>query len=79
MFDAEVDLATAKGWEPTVVFGSEAADYDFTALRLTTPTRSSCGKPRPRPGTGTEMFKTIWFDDNLDGKILKDTEDRPDG
>ena len=58
MFDAEVDLATGKGWKPTVVF-------DGT-------NQVTMWKATASPATGTKMFETIWFDDNLNGKILKD-------
>ena len=65
MFDAEVDLATGKGWKPTVVFGTD--------------NRVRMWKATASPATGTKMFETIWFDDNLNGKILKDTAaERPD-
>ena len=63
MFEAEVDLATAKGWKPDVIFST-----NNRALRWEAPASA---------GTGTRMFETILFDDNLDGKILKDTADRP--
>ncbi len=68
MFDAEVSLATAKGWKPEVVFNAD--------------NRVVMWRAGATKGTGTERFKTIWFDDNLNGKILKDTSARrpdPDG
>ena len=68
MFDAEVDLATGKGWKPTVVF-----DENNRAVMWRAPASA---------GSGEKMFKTVWFDDNLNGKILKDTSARrpdPDG
>ena len=74
MFDDEVDLATGKGWEPTVVFGSERADFTAASDNANAVVM---WKATASAGTGTKMFKTIWFDDNLDGKILKDTENRP--
>ena len=58
MFDAEVDLATGKGWKPTVVFDAD--------------NRVEMWKATASPATGTKMFETIWFDDNLNGKILND-------
>ena len=65
MFDAEVDLATGKGWTPTVVFDDN--------------NRVERWKASASPASGTKMFKTVWFDDNLNGKILKDTTaKRPD-
>ena len=60
MFDAEVDLATEKGWEPEVVFDAG--------------NRVVMWRAGAKAGTGESMFKTIWFDDNLNGKILKDTD-----
>ena len=66
MFDAEVSLATGKGWKPTVVF---SADDNQVVM----------WKASASAGTGTSRFKTVWFDDNLNGKILKDTvAPRPD-
>ncbi len=76
MFDAEVDNATGKGWKPTVVFGSEVAGFDATATGAN-PNAVVMWKATASPGTGDQMFKTIWFDDNLDGTLLKDTKDRP--
>ena len=60
MFDAEVSLATGKGWKPEVVFNP---DHRVVMWRA-----------GATAGTGTSMFKTIWFDDNLNGAILKDTK-----
>ena len=74
MFDAEVDLATSDGWSPTVVFNSERADYDSTdtdqaaAADQVVMWKATTGKK----GSGTEMFKTVWFDDNLNSKIEDD-------
>ena len=58
MFEAEVSLATGKGWTPTVVFNT---DNRVVMWEATT-----------KAGSGTAMFKTVWFDDNLNGKIKKD-------
>jgi len=68
MFDAEVSLATGKGWKPEVVFNAD--------------NRVVMWRADATAGSGTSRFKTIWFDDNLNGKILKDTTARrpdPDG
>ena len=73
MFEEEVDLATGKGWDPTVVFESEV----FGDTADNTDNTVVMWKASAKKGTGDSMFKTIWFDDNLDGAILKDTEDRP--
>ena len=69
MFEDEVDLATGKGWKPTVVFQSEVAgdtpdDGNDDRVVMWKATASA--------GTGDSMFKTVWFDDNLNGKIKKD-------
>ena len=78
MFEAEVSGATGKGWKPEVVFS--AADA------TTNPNQVVMWRAGATAATGHEkMFKTIWFDDNLNGKILKDTTGRgarrpdPDG
>ena len=60
MFDAEVSLATGKGWKPEVVFDENS--------------RVVMWRAGATAGTGTSMFKTVWFDDNLNGAILKDTK-----
>ena len=72
MFETEVDMATGKGWKPEVVFN--------TAHQVV------LWRAGATPASGHErMFKTLWFDDNLNGKILKDTSGRaarrpdPDG
>jgi hypothetical protein len=81
LFEAEVDLATAKGWKPTVVFGSEVPGFDATADdgSNTNPDSVVMWKATTAKGTGTKMFKTIWFDDNLDTVILEKAprDDRP--
>ena len=72
MFDTEVSMATGKGWKPEVVF-----DTDNRVVMWRAGATAASGHER--------MFKTIWFDDNLNGKILKDTTGRaarrpdPDG
>ena len=72
MFDAEVDYATGGGWKPEVVFN---AAHQVVMWRA----------GRTAAKSGEQMFKTLWFDDNLNGKILKDTTGRgarrpdPDG
>ena len=63
MFEAEVDLATGKGWKPDVVFG---ADGETNANQVIMWAASATA------GSGEKMFKTLWFDDNLNGKIKKD-------
>ncbi len=72
MFDTEVSMATGKGWKPEVVF-----DANNRVVMWRAGATAATGHER--------MFKTIWFDDNLNGKILKDTSGRgarrpdPDG
>jgi len=70
MFEAEVDYATADGWSPTVVFRSETPGFTET----TPPTGNEVvmWKATTGPDGGEAMFKTVWFDDNLNGKIKKD-------
>ena len=60
MFDSEVSLATGKGWKPDVVFGDNNRVIMWSASASA--------------GSGEKMFKTVWFDDNLNGKIKKDTK-----
>ena len=62
MFDTEVDMATGKGWKPEVVFGENNQVIMWAAGAT-----ASTGQER--------MFKTVWFDDNLNGKIKKDATD----
>ena len=59
MFDTEVSMATGKGWKPTVVFGENNQVIMWSAGAT-----AASGHER--------MFKTLWFDDNLNGKIKKD-------
>ena len=72
MFDTEVSMATGKGWKPEVVF-----DANNRVVMWRAGATAASGHER--------MFKTLWFDDNLNGKILKDTSGRgarrpdPDG
>ena len=59
MFDAEVDYATGKGWKPEVVFGENNQVIMWSAGAT-------------KAASGEQYFKTLWFDDNLNGKIKKD-------
>ena len=59
MFDTEVSNATAKGWDPDVVF-DENRVVMWAAGRKAVTTET--------------MFTTIWFDDNLKNGILKDNK-----
>ena len=78
MFDAEVDYATADGWTPTVVFRSETPG--FTETDPPTGNEVVMWKATTGPDGGEAVFKTVWFDDNLNGKIKKDkTADLPRG
>ena len=61
MFDTEVDMATGKGWKPEVVF-----DANNRVIMWAAGATASTGQEK--------MFKTVWFDDNLNGKIKKDTK-----
>ena len=68
MFDTEVSMATGKGWKPEVVFNNN---------------RAVMWRAGATAASGHEkMFKTLWFDDNLNGKIKDDatkahTNERP--
>ena len=77
LFNAEVNLRTARGWHPTVVFGSETADFGQPNVTTTADEVIMWRASARRASSGTQRFKTIWFDDNLDGTILGDREDRP--
>ena len=64
MFETEVGMATGKGWKPEVVFQLG-------------PTRVVLWRAGATPASGHErMFKSLWFDDNVNGKILKDSTGR---
>ena len=58
MFDTEVSRATGKGWTPVVVFNSA---HQVVRWQATT-----------APSSAEQMFKTVWFDDNLNNKIKND-------
>ena len=71
MFEDEVDYATGKGWKPTVVFRSETPG--FTETDPPTGNEVVMWKATATPAaSGEKYFKTVWFDDNLNGKIKKD-------
>ena len=59
MFDAEVDYAIGDGWSPEVVFNDSDQIVMWRA-------------PAENSGGDGEVFKTLWFDDNLNGKIKDD-------
>jgi len=80
MFEAEVDQALDGGWGGrfgTVKFGLSARVAGTSAAKIDHWTVAAS------PGT-PDRFKTLWFDDNLNGKIKKDpttpgaTSNRPD-
>ena len=60
MFETEVSMATGRGWKPTVVFGDTTNQVIMWSAGAT----AASGHER--------MFKTLWFDDNLNGKIKND-------
>ncbi|MCY4671240.1 MAG: hypothetical protein OXC29_25035, partial [Rhodococcus sp.] len=72
MLDDEITGATGKGWKPEVVF-----DENNRVVMWRAGATAATGHER--------MFKALWFDDNLNGKILEDTTGRaarrpdPDG
>ena len=59
MFDSEVSYATGKGWKPDVIFGENNQVIMWSAGAT-------------KAASGEQYFKTLWFDDNLNGKIKKD-------
>ena len=61
MFDAEVDYAIGDGWSPEVVFNGDNRVVMWRA-------------PAENSGGDGKVFKTLWFDDNLNGKIKKDAD-----
>ena len=66
MFETEVSMATGQGWKPEVVF-----DTNNRVVMWRAGATAASGHEK--------MFKTVWLDDNLNGKILKDTTaERPD-
>ena len=70
MFEDEVDYAVGDSddWSPSVVFDSD----DRMIRWMATAKRSGGGTGDAAVTTG-KFFKTLWFDDNLNGKIKKDS------
>ena len=78
MFEDEVDYAIGKGWSPEVVFSIEA-DVDALAQHYrpgnqvvmwrAPAEKSGGGGADDDSATEGKVFKTLWFDDDLDGKI----------
>ena len=66
MFEEEVDYAVGGGddWTPAVVFNADNRLVMWTA----TAKRSGADAA----ATAGKHFKTLWFDDNLNGKIKDD-------
>ena len=77
MFEDEVDHAIGKGWKPEVVFG-ETGDNANQVVMWRAPAENS-GMNAADGGTEGEVFKTVWFDDDLDGKIKNTNARRPTG
>ena len=72
MFDEEVDYAVGDSddWSPEVVF--EREQPTVVMWRATGQEgRSSTDAGAAEPG---KFFKTVWFDDNLNGRIKKDAK-----
>ncbi|MXW39211.1 MAG: hypothetical protein F4Z65_13230 [Acidobacteria bacterium] len=66
MFEDEVDYALrGKGWQPEVIFGTSGSEPDENQIRMWRATTE-------KASAGGKNFKTLWFDDNLNGKIAKD-------
>ena len=64
MFDAEVDYAIGDGWSPEVVFNDDDQIVMWRAPAENSGTNAAT--------TTGKFFKTLWFDDNLNGKIKND-------
>ena len=71
LFDEEVTHALDEGWATDGLHHQRDSDSIGGGY-------TSGGPPRPRDGTGPTMtfpqqrrqFKTLWFDDDLDGDLL---------
>ena len=82
MFEDEVDYAIGKGWSPEVVFRAEANDDGGInqVVMWRAPAENSGTNAVDDAGiTEGKVFKTLWFDDDLDGKIKNDNDRRPGG
>ena len=70
MFEDEVDYAIGKGWSPEVVF--RATDDVLGGNQVVmwrAPAEKSGTNTATTGATEGKVFKTLWFDDDLDGKI----------
>ena len=64
MFEEEVDYAIGDGWSPEVVFSDDDQIVMWRAPAENSGTDATA--------TTGKFFKTLWFDDNLNGKIKDD-------
>ena len=71
MFEEEVDYAIGEGWSPEVVFNAAHRAVMWRAAAEKSGTNAADG------GTEGKYFKTLWFDDDLDGKIMNANSRRP--
>ena len=78
MFEDEVDYAIGEGWEPEVVFGA-AGDANANQVVMWRAPAEMSGTNAADGGTEGKYFKTVWFDDDLDGKIMNSNSRRPAG
>ena len=81
MFDEEVDYAIGDGWSPEVVFTAADADGGGNQVVMwRAPAENSGTNAADGEGvTEGKVFKTVWFDDDLDGKIKNANPRRPTG
>ena len=72
LFEEEVDEATGGDWTFTAMWGGTAADGNDSTSRATMWTLAP-------DDAAAKRFSTLWFDDDLDGKIKNKNPDRPSG
>ena len=75
MFEDEVDYAIGEGWSPEVVF-----DATNRVVMWRAPAENSGANTAADGVAATakgKNFKTLWFDDDLDGKIMNANSRRP--
>ena len=78
MFEDEVDYAIGTGWKPEVVFGADGeTDNANQAVMWRAPAQRSGTNTATTGATTGKAFRTVWFDDDLDGKIKNTNSRRP--
>ena len=76
MFEDEVDWAIGEGWSPTVVFTDDRVFMWMATAEKSGNGVDADGDAKP---FGGKNFKTLWFDDNLNGKIGGDGDANREG